>query len=209
MRWAAALILAATGASAHDGVQHKSVEEARQHAAQTSEAPVGPDTVFPVDLGGAFTLTDHAGAQRTEADPDGHMQLVFFGYANCPSICAVAMPAMAETVNLLAGEGIPTTPVMITVDPDRDRVGTMAEPLQGLHPNFVGLTGTEGELQKVYDLFSVEKKVVFEDPEHGPIFAHGSFVYLLDGQGTFMTLLPPVLSVERMAEIVASYAVGS
>ena len=51
--------------------------------------------------------------------------------------------------------------------------------------------------------------MVFEDPEYGPVFAHGSHIYLLDADGTLLTLLPPILSPERVVEIVAGYAAPS
>ncbi len=196
--------LLATPAAAHDGVVHKTPEEAKAHAAQT-QAPAPEGIPLPFDLGGAFTLTDQNGELRTQADPDGALQMVFFGYANCPSICAVALPLMGEVTDALRDQGVDVTPVMVTVDPKRDTVDTIGPPLAAFHEDFVGLTGSEADLQGVYDLFNVEKEVVFEDPEHGEIFAHGSHIYLLDGDGTFLTLLPPILSADRLSEIAAAY----
>lgn len=201
----AALLLAGT-AAAHDGVKHKSVAEARAHANASAAVSAGPDTAFPLAVGGDYTLTDQTGEVRTQVDPDGQLQMVFFGYANCQAICSVALPLMAEIAQTVQAEGIPVTPVMITVDPDRDTVQTIGAPLALHHPDFVGLTGTPEELAPVYDLFSVEHKLVFEDPEYGPIYAHGSHIYLMDAEGAFLTLLPPILSAERAAEIVVSYA---
>jgi len=43
-------------------------------------------TPLPFDVGGAYELIDQHGATRTEKDPDGKGQLLFFGYANCLSI---------------------------------------------------------------------------------------------------------------------------
>ncbi|MEM8632952.1 MAG: SCO family protein [Pseudomonadota bacterium] len=176
---------------------------------QTGAAPgLTGGLPFPVNIGGAFELTDQEGDTRTEVDPSGNLQLLFFGYANCEAICSVALPMMAEVADLLAEDGLSLTPVMVTIDPKRDTVETIGAPLEEMHSDFVGLTGTEEELQKVYDLYSVEKEVVFTDPGYGEIFAHGSFIYLLDGSGDFLTIMPPILSVERMVEIVSSYATG-
>ncbi|OAN82453.1 photosynthetic protein synthase I [Jannaschia sp. EhC01] len=156
-------------------------------------------------LGGNFTLTDHTGATRTEVDPDGQPQLLFFGYANCQEICSAVFPTMSSIVDILAEDGTNIRPVMITVDPERDTVDTMAEALHVHHPTFVGLTGTEDALQVAYDSYSVEFEELFVDPFHGTVFSHGSFIYLLDGDGTVLTLLPPVLGPEMMAQIVSGY----
>lgn len=206
-RAALCAILLAGAASAHDGVVHGDAEEAARHRAETAPplADEPPPLPFPVAIGGAYELIDQTGAPRTEADPDGRLQLVFFGYANCPSICAVAMPTMAASVDALRAAGVDAVPVMITVDPERDRVETMAEPLAKFHPDFIGLTGSEEALAAARKAFHVEKSLVFEDPEYGPVYAHGSHIYLMDADGGFLTLLPPVLSPERIVEIAGTY----
>lgn len=187
--------------AAHDGKDHGALP-----AAVAAALPGAAQGDLPFRLGGAFRLTDQHGAPRSEADPEGRFQLLFFGYANCPSICSVALPTMAAAVDLLAAQGIAAVPVMITVDPARDTPETMGPPLAAIHPGFVGLTGDAAALAAVQRLFQVESKVVFTDPEHGAVFAHGSHVYLLDGAGKVLTLMPPILTPERTAEIVASYA---
>ena len=194
----------ATPLAAHDGEAHGDKAEALRHL---SEAPLDGDaTPFPADLGGPFVLTDQTGARRTEADPDGAYQLFFFGYANCPAICSVALPRMAEITDLAGQAGLNVRPVLITVDPERDTPEAMAAPLAEWHETMIGLTGTEAELAAVRGLFQVEKKMVFEDPEYGPVFAHGSFIYLMDPSGKMLTLFPPIISPDRGAEIVAKYA---
>lgn len=204
MRWLATLLAIAAPALAfaHDGVDHSTEAEALQHRA---ESALGAPTALPFDLGGDFTLTDHTGADRTQADPDGRAQLLFFGYANCPSICAVAMPMMAELTEALAKDGHQVRPVMVTVDPERDTVETMGPALARLHPGFVGLTGTEEQLAHVYDLYQVSHEKVFDDPEYGAVYAHGSHIYLLDGDGKVLTLIPPILDVDRAQAIVTNY----
>ena len=94
---------------------------------------------------------------------------------------------------------------MITVDPERDTVATIGPALQKIHPRFVGLTGSETALQAAYRAFNVERKVVFNYPDYGDVYAHGSYIYLLGADGRFLTLLPPVLGPERIAEVVKGY----
>ncbi|MEM9794862.1 MAG: SCO family protein [Pseudomonadota bacterium] len=168
-----------------------------------------PDTLFPSNFGGAYALTDHHGVKRTEVDPDGNLQLIFFGYANCEAICTVALPIMSEMTAALDAQGIATTPLVITVDPERDTVENMGPALADYAPGLTGLTGSEAELAAVRELFHVERTALFEEPlGGGTVYAHGSHIFVMDGQGDFLTLLPPVLSTERMVEIVAGYAEG-
>lgn len=195
------------GAVAHDGVEHSSEEEAIWHAAET--AAKQPNSAgFPDVVGGNYTLTDHFGNARTSSDPAGHHQLIFFGYASCKAICSVALPRMAEAVDILAAEGIAVTPLLITVDPKRDTADAMRTALRAIHPRLIGLTGSENALDTAYKAFNVEIKLVTVHPDEGPIYAHGTFVYLTGPDGTFKTLMPPILGADRMAEIAASYISG-
>ena len=59
---------------------------------------------LPLKLGGSFSLIDQHGQPRTQVDPAGNLQLLFFGYANCREICsAVLPPCYATTTNSNAG----------------------------------------------------------------------------------------------------------
>lgn len=173
-----------------------------------AEQPALPFDALPFNLGGAYELTDHTGAIRTQADPDGRPQLLFFGYANCLEVCSAALPLMAMVADAAAENGVDLTPVMITVDPARDTVENLGPALTKHHEDFIGLTGSAEQLQVAYDAFQVESEEVFFDPEYGPVYSHGSFLYLLDAQGELLTLVPPVVSPEVAAGIVAKYTQG-
>lgn len=112
---------------------------------------------------------------------------------------------MADVANKLDAQGHKITPVMITIAPDQDSVETMGEPLAKWHPDFIGLMGDADALQEAYKAFSVEIKPLFEDPEYGWIYAHGSFIHLLGGEGEILTLIPPTLGTDQVVSIIAKY----
>jgi protein SCO1/2 len=112
---------------------------------------------------------------------------------------------MTGAVDILDKRGISVTPLLITVDPERDTLAAMRKAIPEIHPRLIGLTGSQEALDAAYGAFSVQKKLVHVHPDEGPIYAHGTFVYLTGPDGSFKTLMPPVLSSERMAEIVTSY----
>jgi len=191
---------AAASAGAHDGVVHATPSEADAHTA----APV-PALPFPVKIRPRFALTDQTGRAVTEADFAGRPMAVFFGYANCESICSVALPSLAAALDVLGPEGEAIAPVLITVDPARDTPETMASRLPDYHPRLIGLTGTEAALAEARAVFQVESQQVTTTPEGAPVFAHGSFIYLVGRDGEVKSLLPPILSPERMAELMRRY----
>jgi len=168
-------------------------------------SPLLAQSPLPFDVGGPFTLTNQHGERRTQSDPDGLPQLLFFGYANCPGICTAALPLMAEVTDSLAKQDITVRPVMITVDPARDTVETMAEPLVRHHPSFIGLTGDRDALGAAYAAFSVEHALAYEDPTYGPVYTHGSLIYLMDANGKVLTLIPPVMDTNHAAQTALKY----
>lgn len=193
--------LLAAPASAHDGVDHATGRESAEHPAATASMPG-----FLTDtIGGPFHLVDQRGRVRTEADPDGRYQLLFFGYASCKAICSVALPAMTAAVDVLDERGVAVTPLLVTVDPERDTVARLREAVPEIHERLVGLTGSPLALADAYRAFQIDKKLLFEHPTEGPVYAHGSFIYLLDPAGLVETVIPPILSPERMAAVVEGY----
>lgn len=206
---ALAILAGSELAAAHNGVVHKNAAEAAAHfAAEPEIGPSAADAPFPSAIGGAYQLVDQHGEPRSEKDPDGRMQLVFFGYASCEAICTVALPRAAEAATLLEAEGLLVTPVLITVDPEHDTQAAMTAALVALHPRFIGLTGDPAALSAARAAFQVESREVAQTPDGDPVFAHGSFIYVLDGDGAFQTLAPPISSAERIATLVRKYARG-
>ena len=187
-------------AQSHDGVIHESVEEAAVHLDETANT-LG----FPNVKGGDFLLIDHFGEKRTSKDPNGQYQFIFFGYANCNAICSVALPRMAEAVDKLKNNNIHVTPVLITVDPERDTIENLKHAVSEIHPDLIGLTGSVQALNDAYKSFNVEKKFIANHPDYGAIYSHGSFIYLLGPDGDFKTLFPPIIGSKRIAEVTENY----
>lgn len=197
----AALVWAGTAAG-HDNDKHKAKAEAVETAAA---GPAGAATAFPFEIGGGFALTDHNGEAVTERDYRGSHLLVFFGYAACDAICPVGLKRMAAALDLLGDKAARIQPLLITVDPERDTPDVLARHVPRIHPRLVGLTGTAQQLAAVAKAYRVESRTVGTSWKGDPIIAHGSYIYLMDPDGRFATLLPPVLDAEAMARTIGKY----
>jgi len=182
----------------------KERHQAAEPAPATAVAAV-PDTPFPFEIGGPFELTDHRGRRVTDRDFRGSYMLVFFGYANCERICPVGLRRMLEAIDLLGAAGRKIQPVLITVDPARDTAETLAAYLPNLHPRLVGLTGTPAQLAAAAKAYRVDSKDLGKSWDGKRVISHGSYVYLMDGEGRFATLLPPVLDAATMAKVIRKY----
>ena len=193
-----AVLLAAGGAGAHGRDQ-------RPKTAVESQGPPALPAAFAFDIGGPFALIDHRGRKVTDRDYRGAFLLVFFGYASCENICPVALGTMAAALELLGPAGEDIQPLLITVDPATDGIEALAAYVPKVHPRLVGLTGSPEALKATAKAYHVESQKVGTAWDGGPIFSHGSYVYLMGRDGGFLTLLPPVMDAETMANTIRRY----
>jgi protein SCO1/2 len=92
-----------------------------------------------VEWGRDFRLVDHTGTRRSVADFRGKAVLMFFGYANCPDMCPIALAKMAQAVEQLGDDGKRVQGLFVTLDPARDTSSVLASYVTAFHPSFLGL----------------------------------------------------------------------
>lgn len=194
----ALLAVVAGPALAHDNHEHA-------EPAQELPAEAAPAEPFPIDISGDFALIDHSGKAVTDEDFRGRFMLVFFGYAQCDSICPVGLKRMTEALDLLGDPGAQVQPVLITVDPENDTPEALAAHLPSIHPRLVGLTGEPAAVDAAMRSYKVSAKPVGQSWKGTPVISHGSYIYLMGPDGALLSVLPPVLSAEAMAGIIARY----
>jgi protein SCO1/2 len=197
----ALIAIGATTATAHDGKKHPTPNP----ESASGEATSGAKKDFGIKIGGVFSLIDHLGNPQTDRDYHGGYLLVFFGYADCESICPVGLKRMTDAVDVLGEAGDTITPRLITVDPKRDSPAVLAAEVARIHPRLVCLTGTEAALVSARKAYNVKVKAVEGEWGKDAVLAHGSFVYLIGKRGEFLTLLPPVFGADQMAKTIREY----
>ncbi len=162
-------------------------------------------TPLPLDIGGPFALTDHEGRAVTDRDFRGRFLLLFFGYANCSSVCPIGLRHMTEALDLLGEKGGAVAPVLITVDPERDTAANLGPALAKIHPRLIGLTGSADRLAAARRAYKVGAEATGTDLTGGALYQHGTFIYLIGPDGGFLTLFPPVMPPAALAEAIARY----
>ncbi|MEE9210092.1 MAG: SCO family protein [Kiloniellales bacterium] len=158
-----------------------------------------------LEFGGPFALIDHEGRAVTDRDFRGRFLLLFFGYANCSSVCPIGLRHMTEALDLLGETGAAVVPVLITVDPARDTAANLAPALAKIHPRLIGLTGTPEQLAAARRAYQVGAKATGTDLTGGALYEHGTFIYLLGPDGGFLTLFPPVMPPAALAAAIEGY----
>ncbi|MBA3579051.1 MAG: SCO family protein [Gemmatimonadaceae bacterium] len=157
--------------------------------------PLNPMVSAPA---GALTRGD--GASFTIGAQRGKASLVFFGYTNCPDICPTTLADWTQVKTALDTDAAKVNFVFVTIDPENDTPAVMKSYVANFDTAFVGLSGTQAEIDSIATAFGVS---AFPDGtlESGHIaMAHPSRVYLVDPEGRIRFVYPPGLKPEEIAE---------
>jgi protein SCO1/2 len=157
------------------------------------------------EIGGPFSLVDTTGARVTDADAITGPTLVYFGYSFCPDFCPMDLARNAAAADLLAEGGIEVGQVFITVDPERDTKEALADYVAWIHPDLVGLTGTQEEIAAAANAYRVYYRRAGGEDEFY-LVDHSTFTYLMAPDHGFLEFYPTSVSAEEMARSVACYA---
>ena len=103
----------------------------------------------------AFTLTDQLGREFSSTSLDGKVMLANFVFINCIQLCPVLTPRLAEVQELLDGDGLLGSRVVllsITVDPEQDTSEALREYADDYgvdHESWRFLTGSPEDVREV------------------------------------------------------------
>jgi protein SCO1 len=158
-----------------------------------------PAVTETVPTGGPFSLMTSEGTAVTEESFRGHWLLIYFGYTYCPDVCPTALSEISTAMEKLGPLADKVQPIFITIDPQRDTMGVLAEYVRTFDRRLVGLTGSTDQITAVARLFHV----MFEredKPDGNYLFDHSSWIYVMDREGKFVKILPSSLSGEEIAD---------
>ncbi len=138
--------------------------------------------ITPPQPAADFSLTSQNGSTVSLSDFRGKYVLVYFGFTNCTSECPLTMGFMKQMHDKLGSLADHVQVVMISTDPARDSPSAMGVFLSHFDPSFIGLTGSQAQLQPVWASYGV---TVLDNGE-----THSSYLYLIDPQGDLVATYP-------------------
>jgi protein SCO1/2 len=153
-------------------------------------------------VGGPFELTDQTGHRRTDADFQGKLVVIYFGYTYCPDVCPTELQSISLALDKLGAAAETIQPLFITVDPGRDTPARLADFVSSFHPRLIGLTGSLAEIRKTaiaYRTFFAKNGVTTPDDYS---VDHTGFIYLLGKDGRYLGFLPPGLAPDAIADAI-------
>jgi len=166
-----------------------STQSARVISSSSRETSEKPTQIAGLNIGGAFTLTDHHGQKVTEQSYPEQYKLIYFGFTYCPAICPTELQKMRQAIKGLPDEmAAKIQPLFITTDPERDTVEVMKDYVSLFDPRLVGLTGTVPQvdhIKKAYRIFAVK---VQDESMDEYTMDHSSFTYLMAPDGALVSM---------------------
>lgn len=139
-------------------------------------------------IGGPFTLVDHNGQTVNDTDFHGNYALIYFGYTFCPDVCPTSLVMMSQALDRLGKDAQNITPILITIDPERDTLEHLKAYVPHFHPRLVGLTGTPAQVAVATKAYKVYVEKVFEQgwgvDEY--FVYHSDVVYFIGPNGQYL-----------------------
>lgn len=139
----------------------------------------------PFPVAPPIELTRADGTLFRLEDQRGRIVLLFFGYTSCPDVCPTTMAEMKQVVDALGDEAESVQVVFISVDPDRDTPEKVQAYANHFNKDFIGLSGSTEELQKIWDAYGIYRAVTqTEASAMGYLVDHTARVMLIDADGS-------------------------
>jgi protein SCO1/2 len=137
--------------------------------------------------GRSLELVDHTGTPRRLEDWRGKAVVLFFGFTRCPDVCPTTLADIAQAVKELGPDAARVQVIMVSIDPERDTLDSLAKYVTAFDPRFVGLRGDLEATRKVAQEF----KIYFEKRKQGDTYTvdHSAQSYVIDPEGRLRLLV--------------------
>ena len=129
-------------------------------------------------------LTRGNGSSFQLSDLEGKLVLLFFGYTACPDVCPTTMAELRLALDKIGPEKIDQVQVVfVTVDPERDTPQRVQEYVNQFNEDFIGVSGSESRLAKVWSDYGVFRKIAEGSSATGYLVDHTARITLIDQEG--------------------------
>ena len=120
----------------------------------------------------------------------GKIVALFFGYTSCPDVCPTTMAELKQALDKVGPQADQVQVLFVTVDPQRDTPEKVQEYVNHFNLDFIGLSGPEPDLAKVWSEYGVFRQIVDGTSAAGYIVDHTARVTLIDQQGNLRVSFP-------------------
>jgi protein SCO1/2 len=163
-------------------------------------------------VGGEFVAHSSLGRDVRLSEFAGKAVLLFFGYTSCQDVCPATLSHLHSLSRKLGPKAGQTQVLLVTIDPENDSAAHLREYLARFDDRFIGLTGSQEEMDRIAALYMVKHnashgmKVTTQHNRTKPLvqesylYSHSQQIYLLDKVGrtrAFFFVGSPLDEMER------------
>ncbi len=110
--------------------------------------------------------------------------VIFFGFTSCPDVCPTTLARLKAAINTLEdSEANQIQVIFVSVDYKRDTPESVARYAKNFNPNFIGLSGTQEQIDRATRDLGIYYKLNDPDPNTGYYSVdHTSTILVLNRQ---------------------------
>ena len=156
-------------------------------ACTSGEARFNGTDISVMDFGEPVVLkSSNNGKPLSVKDFKGKVVAVFFGYAQCPHICAPVLYRLAQARTALNEQQSDFQILFITVDPKEDTPAKLDKFVSTFKADIIGLTGTVADIEKAKQHYKVAAFSRMENNKK--VIDHTGSVFVYDTNGKIRLL---------------------
>ncbi len=130
----------------------------------------------------------------------GKVVVLYFGYTSCPDVCPTTLANLRRAVNGLGEKADDVQVIFVAVDWQKDTPERAASYLNAFHPDFVGLSGTQAQIDAVTKDFGIFYQINPPDENGYYTVDHTATTLVLNREGALMLTWPYGLTADEFLE---------
>lgn len=149
-----------------------------------------------------FSLQDTQNRPFNLQSLKGHWTLLYFGYADCPDVCPRSLTLISEIYQIFSKQDFKNKPrfIFASLNPSHDEGEKLQELLNRFNPEFIGLTGSESEMNKFSKSCRVHSWTDTKLNANGKkVIDHSAAVLLINPLGRLQAIFSPPLKPQDIA----------
>lgn len=147
-------------------------------------------------------LIDHTGNKISLDSFKDQWTFVFFGYTHCPDVCPATVSQLAVVQKKISDFTAQHKKVLfyfVSVDPTRDTLKKLASYVNYFGSGFVGVTGSNTEIQALENQIGAYHRLEKEDQQGFYAVQHSAEVFLINPFAELVAKFQPPMATGQVA----------